>query len=363
MMHWGEPHYLHLLWLIPPLALFLYALMRRREILLRQLVHHRDEYDYEVRVDRQEILRRKTEASPSGSSSLSDRLPGRARRRLLIWLAAFTLAVTALARPQWGETLEEIPHQGLDIMVVLDVSNSMRAEDFRPSRLERARMGIRDLLPRLKGDRIGLVVFEGVSVMECPLTVDYAGFRMVLDDVFPGMTPQGGTAIEQALRFAAEQFDESITADRVILLISDGEDHEGNPVAAVPLLRERDIRVFSVGVGTPEGDLIPVTDERGQVQYMRDRDGHVVRTRLHENALEQLALRTGGMYVRAVPGDFGLDRIYEDGIRPLQRAELDIVTIKKFQDRYPWFLAAALLLLCVETMLTEKKFINKSAVT
>lgn len=358
MIHWGEPHYLHLLWLIPPLALILYALLRRREALLRQLVHYRDEYEYEFRVDRQEILRRKAGSSDSGSPLLPDRLPGRARRRLWTWLAAFTLAVTALARPQWGETLEEIPHQGLDIMVVLDVSNSMWAEDFRPSRLERARMGIRDLLPRLKGDRIGLVVFEGVSVMECPLTVDYAGFRMVLDDVFPGMTPRGGTAIEQAIRFATEQFEEQFAADRVILLISDGEDHEGDPLATVSMLRERDIRIFAVGVGTPEGDLIPIRDERGQVQYLRDRDGNVVRTRLHESALEQLALRTGGMYVRAVPGDFGLDRIYEDGIRPLQRAELDTVTIKKFQDRYPWFLAAALLLLCVETFLPEKKFIN-----
>ncbi len=344
MIHWEESQYLYLLWLMIPLTVMMSVLLRRRESRIRKLILHGDE-----------LSSTRAGEPDSISSLLPDRIAGQARRRMFVYLVAITLTLMAMARPQWGEVTEEIPHHGLELITVLDVSNSMRAEDFRPSRLERARLELRNLTGRLKGDRIGLIVFEGTSVMECPPTVDYAGFKMILDDVFAGMTPRGGTAIEQALRFAAGQFDDERSSDRIILLITDGEDHEGDPLATVDELREKNIRVFAVGVGTPEGDVIPVSDEHGETTYLRDREGNLVLTRLHEESIEQLAMQTGGMYVRAVPENFGLDRIFEEGIRPLQRAELETITITRHQDRHYWFIAAALLLLCVEAILPEKR--------
>ncbi len=329
-MQWGAPHFLHLLWAAPVLVLLLYGLMRRREQRLREIM------DEQV---------------------LNTLLPPSRRKRrawqLALWLIALTLCVLALARPQWGEKWIEVRHMGLDIIVVIDTSNSMRAEDIRPNRLERAKFGVRDLVGRLRGDRIGLIPFAGDSYLYCPLTADYGAFLMMLDDIHPGIVQRGGTAIEQALRKAVQSFADHVLADRVIVLITDGEDYEGNPLTVIDEMRQRNIRLFAVGVGSPEGDLIPMTDEQGRITFLRDREGNIVRTALQEEVLERLATRTGGMYVRATPGDFGLERIYEQGIAPLQRDMLETEMIRAHEDRFAWFLGAALLLLIVEAVMTD----------
>ena len=327
-MQWGQPQMLHVLWLLIPLAALLVALARRRE---RQLASLMDP----------QVL---AQALPP------DRVR-RQRRRLILYLLALALGGVALARPQWGERWIEVRHMGLDILVVLDTSNSMRAEDIRPNRLERAKWGVRDLVGQLRGDRIGLIPFAGDSYLYCPLTTDYSAFSMMLDDVRPGIIARGGSAIEQALRRAADTFDVDIMADRVILLVTDGEDHEGNPLNVVDELRRHNIRVFAIGVGSPEGELIPITDAQGGVDYLRDRQGNIVQTRLEEEMLERLTTRTGGMYVRATPGDFGVDTIYEEGIAPLQRAELETERVREHEDRYAWFLGASLLLLLAEALM------------
>lgn len=337
-MQWGNPQALYWLMLIVPLGLLAYALVGWREKQLRRLM------DEPV---------------------LAELMPRNRRYRRLgrlgLWLAAIALGLMALARPQWGEKWVEVRHMGLDILVLLDTSNSMRAEDIRPNRLDRAKLGLRDLVSRLRGDRIGLIPFAGSSYLYCPLTGDYAAFMMMLNDVRPGLIPRGGTAIEQALRQAARTFDDHLQADRVILLITDGEDHEGNPLDMLDELRRRNIRLFAVGVGTPEGDLIPITDERGQMNFLRDRDGNVVRTSLQEDLLERLAVRTGGMYVRATPTDFGLDLIYEQGIAPLQRDMLESEMILTHEDRFAWFLGLALLLLMLEAALDNRIRFGKKA--
>ncbi len=329
-MQWGAPELLHLLWAVPVLGVVLYLLTRLRENRLRAIMDDA-------------VLQ----------SVLPEKRRVRQRRRLILWLAALTAAILALARPQWGERWIEVQHRGLEILVVLDTSNSMRAEDIRPNRLERAKLGIRDLVSQLRGDRIGLIPFAGDSYLYCPQTSDYGAFLMMLDDVDTDIIPRGGTAIEQALRRAINSFDEDTTADRVILLITDGEDHEGNPLAVIDELRRRDIRLFAVGVGTPEGDLIPMTDDQGRTTFLRDREGNIVRTRLEEDLLERLAARTGGMYVRATPMDFGLDRIYEQGIAPLQRDLFDTEQVLTYEDRFGWFLGVALLLLGVEAVMSD----------
>lgn len=329
-MQWGNPDMLPWLWLLLPLAALLFGLARRRE---RQLARLMD------------------------AQVLAQGLPAtrlkRHRARLLLWLIAVALVGVALARPQWGEKWIEVRHMGLDILVVLDTSNSMLAEDIRPNRLGRAKLGIRDLIGQLRGDRIGLIPFAGDSYLYCPLTADYGAFMMMLDDVRPGLIPRGGTAVEQALRLAVNTFDDHLLADRVIILVTDGEDHEGNPLNVLDEMRRRNIRLFAVGVGTPDGDLIPVTDERGRTSFLRDREGNIVRTRLQEDMLERLATRTGGMYVRATPGDFGLEQIYQQGIAPLQRDMLETEMIRAYEDRFGWFLGLALLLLVVEALLRD----------
>ena len=329
-MQWGAPQFLHVLWAVPVLGLLLYGLMRRREQRLRAIMDEQVLYAL---------------------------LPPRRRKRRAwqqaLWLAALTLCVLALARPQWGEKWIEVRHMGLDIIVVLDTSHSMRAEDIRPNRLERAKFGVRDLVGRLRGDRIGLIPFAGDSYLYCPLTAEYGAFLMMLDDIHPGIVQRGGTAIEQALRKAVQSFDDHVMADRVVVLITDGEDHEGNPLAVIDEMRQRNIRLFAVGVGSPEGDLIPMTDEQGRITFLRDREGNIVRTALQEEVLERLATRTGGMYVRATPGDFGLERIYEQGIAPLQRDPLETEMIRAYEDRFSWLLGAALVLLIVEAVITD----------
>jgi Ca-activated chloride channel family protein len=273
--------------------------------------------------------------------------PTRERLRDALWLGAVALLLLALARPQWGFHWEEVRRRGLQLFVALDTSNSMRAPDPPPSRLQHAQWGVRDLVRRLRGDRIGLIAFAGSAFLQCPLTSDYAAFLMTLDDVHPGLIPRGGTAIAAALREAAARFDYRGESDRVIVLITDGENHEGDLDSVIPQLQEKGIRVYAVGVGSPEGELIPLP-EGG---FMKDRQGRVVKTRLVEEPLKTLALKTNGAYVRAAPGDFGLERLYDEHISRLRREEREERLAKVHEERHGWFVAGALCLLALEMLI------------
>ena len=338
-MKWALPNLLHLLWIVALLAWLVFFLLKRRERRLNELV-----------------------AAELIPVLAPDRHVKRTRFKNILWLCALALAVLSLARPQWGFHWEEVKRRGLDIIVVLDTSNSMRAEDIKPNRLQQAKWGIRDLLAKLKGDRIGLVSFAGSSFLQCPLTIDYAAFLMTLEDVYAGIIPRGGTAIEQALQTAMDGFEKSGNADRAIVLITDGEDHEGNPLNLIDELNKRNIRVYTVGVGTLTGELIPYEDEEKHAGFLKDRQGQVVKSALNEPVLEKLAMSTGGTYVRSAPGDFGLDRIFDQGIAELKRDELESKVAKTYEERFTWFLGAALLLLALEGCLTDRKASNgKSA--
>ena len=330
-MNWGQPALLHLLWLLLPAAWLVYFLLRRRERLLTQLV-----------------------ASENLPTLAPAYQPRRARRRAQFWLGAMALLLLSLARPQWGMRWEEVRRQGLDILVLLDTSRSMLAQDSKPDRLQQAKWGIRDLLRKLQGDRIGLVAFAGSAFLQCPLTVDYPAFLMNLDDVYVGLIPRGGTAISQALRTAMESFDEDTRGDRAIVLITDGEDHEGTPLELLPELQKRNIRVFTVGVGTLDGELIPETDRDGRTGFFKDQNNNVIKTALNEDLLTRLAVETGGMYVRSTPADFGLDRIYEKGLAELRRTDRDSRMVQQHEDRFPIVLALAFALLFVEALWRDR---------
>ncbi len=279
--------------------------------------------------------------------------PKRLFIRLALWLAAMTLFGIALARPQWGFTWREIRRSGIDIIVAVDTSRSMLATDLRPNRLQQAKWGLRDLLSQLRGDRVGLVVFAGLAHLQAPLTADYAALMMYVDDLNVGLVPHGGTAIADALRTAAKAFDDASGADRIIVLVTDGEDTVDDPQAIIPLLKERNIRVYAIGVGSPEGELIPIRDDQGRESYLRDRSGNVVKSSLNEDILKRIALATGGAYLRAAPGQFGFERLVHDEWSKLEQSEGETQRIKMYEDRAGWFIGLGLLLLFAEAVRRE----------
>ena len=287
-------------------------------------------------------------------------LPGHSPRRLrmrnFLRVLAIGLAIVALARPQWGFKWEEVKQRGLSIIVALDTSKSMLAQDIKPNRLQQAKWGVRDLIKQLRGDRIGLVAFAGDAFLQCPATIDYAAFLMMLEDVYAGIVPVGGTDLFQALETSMESFkkSEESQADKVIILISDGEGHTGDPLSLLPKLKKEGIRVFAIGVGTKEGDLIQTSDG-----FVKDKKGNAVKSRLNENMLERIALETGGFYVRSAPGDFGLERVYQQGIAELQREDREARMSKTYTERYQWFLAASILLLVLEAAIRPVKWRGK----
>ena len=324
-MTWGSPI---LLFLLPVTGLLLVGVGVLRHYRLQR-----------VRRLIPDALRPRMTVGPGGSRSLP---------RQLLAGVGLLLVTLSLARPQWGYTWRDLERRGLEIMVVLDTSNSMRANDITPTRLQRAKWGIEELVRALDGDRIGLVGFAGDAQVLCPLTLDYGAFMMHLDDVFPGIIPRGGTNLEAGLRRAKESFEaEPGEADRVILLISDGEAHEGDLEAVIAELRAAEIRVFAIGIGDPEGALIPLPEEEGG-GYLRNRQGEVVMSRLDESTLLRLTRQTNGLYTRASQQAFGVDHLIEQGLAPLKRAQLENTRIRQMEDRYQLFLGLGVFLLFLE---------------
>lgn len=331
-MNWGAPEILPWLWLFIPFAA---GLIWGQRLRLRRLAALIDAGLWE-------------KLSPGWK-------PRAVYGRLGLWLGALLLFGAALARPQWGFTWREIKRSGLDIMVVVDTSRSMLATDLKPNRLQQAKWGILDLLNQLRGDRAGLVVFAGVSYLQCPLTSDYAALMMYVNDMNAGLVPRGGSAITDALRTAAKAFDDQSGADRLLVLITDGEDTVADPLGMIPELKEKNIKVYAIGVGSPEGELIPVRDENGRENFLRDRAGQIVKSSLNEGVLQRLSLGTGGAYLRAAPGQFGFERLVQEEWSKLRPATGETQRLKMWEDRAGWLIGAGLLLLIVEAARRERK--------
>ena len=277
------------------------------------------------------------------------------RIKVLLAPAAIILIIFSLMRPQWGFEWKEVKRSGLDILIAIDTSNSMLAEDVRPNRLERSKLAVKDLIKKLKGDRIGLIAFSGSAFLQSPLTVDYRGFMLSLDALDVNTIPQGGTSITSALMTALEGFEGGAKKYKVLIIITDGEDHEGNPDAISGAAKEAGIKVFTIGIGTEEGELIPVTDAAGKKGFLKDRDGNVVKTSLDEGILKEIAIMTGGSYVKATNTEFGLDIIYEEKLSKMEKRETESKMIKRYEDRFQIPLAAALLMLLIEPFISRRR--------
>ncbi len=261
--------------------------------------------------------------------------------------------VVALAQPRYGMRLELLHRRGVDVMVALDTSLSMLAEDIRPNRLTRALIEIESFIDRLEGDRIGLVAFAGRSFTLCPLTLDYGAAKLFLDSIDTDIIPVKGTAIAEAVRVATRAFGSEERKYKVLVLITDGEDHAEDPVEAAEAAAEAGVRIFAVGVGTPGGELIPVK-RNGRTEYLKDGRGNYVKSRLDEASLQQVAGVTDGVYIRSQAGGVGLDRVTHE-ISQMEKKELGSRKFTQYKHRYQWPLAVAVVCFVSEALLSDRR--------
>lgn len=337
-MQFAQPQFLLLgLILIPAAALFLLWAKRQQKKALNRLGD-------------QTLIQR-----------LSANINWRGRRwQTLLLLTALAFLIIALARPQWGSEVREIEQEGLQVIVALDVSQSMLAEDVKPTRLDRAKLEIRDLTERLDGDEIGLVLFSGASFVQVPLTSDYLTALNYLDSANPGAISRPGTVIGEAIRTAMGGFDDELNNQKVLIVMTDGEDRETDPLAVAQEAADANVLIYTIGFGTPEGQPVPETNQYGEVTgYKRDQDGEIVLSRLDETTLQSIAKTGNGKYYRATADGRELDSLLGE-IDDLQRAQLQTRFETTYIERFQIFLALALAALIASELIPDRKTTRKS---
>ena len=287
---------------------------------------------------------------------LSATLSQRARvTKSLLTLASVALLVLALARPQFGTRVETVQSEGQDVVVALDVSRSMMAEDVAPNRLERARLEIMRIIQRLEGDRIGLVAFAGNAFVQSPLTIDYGAATLFLNAMDPGLIPVQGTNLGEALTVALDAFEEGTRDYRVLVVVTDGEDHEGEIAQALERAVEEGVRIHTVGIGSLEGVPIPEFNAAGaRSGFLRDDESNVVTTRLDESTLRRVAESTGGRYFPALGLRANLDPLIEE-ITGEEGRELEVREVTQFDEQFQIFLGLALALLLIESLMSDRR--------
>ena len=260
---------------------------------------------------------------------------------------AILLVFTAIARPQKGYEWREVKRKGIDILFAVDTSRSMLAEDLTPNRLERARLGIIDFVSRLEGDRVGLIPFAGSAFALCPLTLDYEAFRESLNALDTDLIPRQGTDLASAIKEAERLFDENGNNHRVLVLLTDGEDLQGDVIDAAKAAAKKGMAIYTVGVGSPEGATIPIQMRNGRTDFVRDESGKVVKTTLDESTLKKIAEETNALYVPLGRGAEGLNTIYQEKLRLVPKTERDQRMERIPLERFEWPLGAAIVLLAV----------------
>ncbi len=326
MFRFAEPQYLYLLLLVPALiVLFLLYLKEKRKRM--------------ERFGDTELLQRMT---PFAS-------PKRVRNKFILILLAVLMLVMALARPQFGANLKEVNRNGVEIMLVVDVSNSMMAEDFKPNRLERTKLAISQLIDKLSEDRIGMVVFAGDAYVQLPITSDYVSAKTFVKSLSTDMVPTQGTSIASAIELATRSFSEKSERSRAMILISDGESHDGDPLEAAQQAKDASVIIYTVGIGTPDGAPITMGGD-----MIKDDNGEIVVTKLDEKLLQQIAVLTGGAYVRAAENSMGLEKVVTE-IDKLEKLDLTSVVFDQFSEQFHYLVIIALLLLLADLIMIERK--------
>ena len=261
----------------------------------------------------------------------------------------FLFFVIGLSRPQIGAKLKEHETKGAEIMILMDVSNSMLAEDYSPNRLERAKLAVSRLVDKLRDERIGLIVFAGNSFVQLPITTDYVSAKMFLSSISNESVPIQGTAMGEAINTALRSFSAQSEKSRAIIVITDGENHEDDPVEAARTAAQMGVRVFTIGVGSPEGKPIPMNGE-----LLKDRNGEIVVTRLDETVLKEVADAGNGVYVRAGNTEFGLNPIIDD-IKKMEDEKYSSIVFEEFDEQFMYFFAIALVFFVIEMLVGDRK--------
>lgn len=275
--------------------------------------------------------------------------------KFALLLLGLALALVSLAKPRWGYTYEEVKRKGLDLLVAIDTSRSMLANDIPPNRLQRVKLATQDLIRELRGDRIGLLAFAGRAFLQAPLTIDYDAAAESLNEFDTNIIPEGGTNISDAITLAVKTFGKSAVGNRALIIFTDGEELAGDSVKVAKMAADSGVRIFTVGVGTPEGSLIPLQGAGGGSSFVKDQSGQVVKSKLDETRLLEIAESTGGLYVRLTSGPGAMQQLYNDGLAKMQAAEIDARASRQPIERYQWPLAGAVLALSASLLMNERK--------
>ncbi len=335
MIRFAEPQYLYLLFLIPILVA-LFVLYRRRQ---KRLINEFGDL---------ELL----------TPLMKGMAPGRAVFKFILLLVAIGLLSFALARPQTGSKLREVKRNGGQIMLAVDVSRSMLAEDFKPNRLERTKYAIGRLVEKLSDEQIGMVVFAGDAYIQLPITADFRAASSFVRTLSPDMVPRQGTSIQSAIEMAIQAMPEAKTEDgvansRAIILITDGESHDDDPLAAAATAAERGITIHTIGIGTPEGAPITIGGE-----MVKDEDGQIVVTKLDEATLGEIATSTGGVYVRSTERSLGLDEIFAH-IDTMNKSDFNATIFDEYAEQFFYILYLVLAVLAIEFLIPQRKANNR----
>lgn len=326
MINIAQPDWLLLLLIVPLLFVFYGIYLRRRR---RRIARFGDEKTV------QQLM-------PKASTA-------KGWLKVSLLAAAWLFFTIGLCRPQLGARVKEHETNGVEVMIALDVSNSMLAEDYSPNRLERSKLAISRLVDKLQGDRIGLIIFAGQAFTQLPITADYVSAKIFLNSISTESVPIQGTALAEAITSAARSFSSQSDRSRAIVLITDGEDHEGDVLEAAKNVAQEGIRIYTIGVGSPQGKPIPINGE-----LMKDSNGEIVVSKLDENTLQQIAAISDGKYVRAGASEFGLNPIIDD-IRQIDKQRFNSVVFEDFNEQYMYFFAIALFFLLLEFAVPQRK--------
>ncbi|MBQ5608856.1 MAG: VWA domain-containing protein [Rikenellaceae bacterium] len=326
MFRFANPHILYLLLMIPAaVAIFVFAQLRRRR-----------------RLERFASSSLLAQLTPSAS-------PARLRTKFILYTLAVMFLILAAARPQVGSKLREEHQKGIEMMLVVDVSNSMLAEDFEPNRLDRTKFAIDRVVESMKQDRIGVVAFAGEAQVQLPITSDYRMARAFARKLSPAMVRTQGTDLGAAIKLASMSFSSQSEGSRVMILITDGENHESDALDAAQAAAEKGIAIYTIGIGTPEGAPVMIGGE-----YLTDDKGDMVVSKLDEKMLQEIASATGGAYVRATKQSIGLKEIV-DRLKELDESDLATTRFEAFDEQYQYPLAVALLLLLIEWLILDRR--------
>src|SRR5213082_2144509 len=330
-MNFGAPIWLWALAILPLLVLLYARSERRSAIKLREFVSPRLLPQLAGNVDR---VRRAI--------------------RFAFVLFALALAIIALAKPRWGYTYEDVKRRGLDLLFAVDTSRSMLSNDVAPNRLERVKLAAQDLITDLRGDRVGLIAFAGRAFLQAPLTIDYDAAVESINDLDTKTIPEGGTNISEAIALATQTFGKSAMGNRALIIFTDGEELSGDAVTEAKKAADAGVKIFTVGVGTAQGSLIPV-EGQGEAGFVKDAKGQVVKSKLDENRLREIAQATGGIYLHLESGPQTMRQLYADGLSKLKTAEIDARLSSRPIERYEWPLAGAIVALIASLFINDRK--------